>query len=201
MRGLSVGLACVLFLECLPPAGAQETPVAKLNFVIVEGEGAINNIRLRTARAPIIQVEDENHRPVAGAAVVFSLPQQGASGAFSNGSRTLTVMTDDKGQAVGRGLRPNNLPGRVEIRVTASKGGQSISATIVQTNAALGVASAGVAAGISVKWLAIIGGIAGAAAAGGVIAATRNGGAGPAGLAQGPPTSVSAGAGTIGPPR
>ena len=36
----------------------------------VEGDGAINNIRQRTAREPIVQVEDENHKPVDRKSVV-----------------------------------------------------------------------------------------------------------------------------------
>jgi hypothetical protein len=60
------------------PAFGQAPPM--LNIVIVEGEGAINNVKQRVNRDPIVQVEDENHRPIAGAAVVFFLPDQGASG-------------------------------------------------------------------------------------------------------------------------
>ena len=61
---------------------AQTPNPSALNLVIVEGEGAINNIRQRTARETIVQVEDENHRPVAGAVVAFLLPSDGASGVF-----------------------------------------------------------------------------------------------------------------------
>ena len=49
------------FLMGLPqgiaPAAGQAQPVpTKLNILIVEGEGAINNVRQRTAREPIVQV-------------------------------------------------------------------------------------------------------------------------------------------------
>ena len=68
---LSATLVVVLGLEF--PALAQEPqagpPPAKLNIVILEGEGATNNIRQRVAREPIVQVEDENRRPLAGVAV------------------------------------------------------------------------------------------------------------------------------------
>src|SRR5690349_10386612 len=49
--------------------GATTAPqtAAKLNIVIVEGEGAINNIQQRVAREVIVQVNDENNRPVGGA--------------------------------------------------------------------------------------------------------------------------------------
>ncbi len=59
-----------------------------LNIVIIEGEGAINNIKQRTAREPVVQVEDENHKPVAGAAVIFALSDQGAGGTFAGGAHS-----------------------------------------------------------------------------------------------------------------
>src|ERR1035437_2705000 len=58
----------------------------ELNIVVVEGEGAINNVRQRAARAPVVRVEEQNHKPIAGAAVAFTLPTGGASGEFSNGA-------------------------------------------------------------------------------------------------------------------
>src|SRR5229473_779868 len=89
-------------------APSQEAGSApKLNLIIVEGDGAINNIRQRTAREPIVQVEDQNHKPVAGAVVVFLLPDHGASGVFAHGSHTLTVVSDAQGRAVARGLKPH----------------------------------------------------------------------------------------------
>jgi hypothetical protein len=177
-----------------------------LNLVIVEGEGAINNIRQRTAREPIVQVEDENHKPIAGVAVVFSLPSNGAGATFANGALSLTTTTDNAGRAVARGLRPNQIQGNYQIRVTASQGGRTASTVIAQSNvlgagAAAGAASA---AGISGKLVAVIVAVGAAAAAGGIVAATRNGnGNGTANTGGGntAATTVAAGAGTVGPQR
>ena len=116
MRWIAALLAGVMAAGPMP-CRAQQEAVTALNIVVVEGDGAINNVRQRTARAPIVQVEDQNRRPIAGAAVVFMLPERGATGAFPNGSRTLTVMTDNQGRAVARGVRVNNVQGRMEIRV------------------------------------------------------------------------------------
>ena len=192
-------LTCVLlsFSLFLQSSYAQEGPApTQLNLLIVEGDGAINNVRTRVAREPIVQVEDENRKPVAGAAVTFLLPNQGAGATFANGARSLTVLTDNKGQAIARGLRPNNVNGQYQIRVNASFRGQTASTTINQTNA-LAAAAAGGA--ISGKLIAILA-IAGAAAAGGAIAATRGGGNGnnAGGVA---PTVVTPGSPTIGAPR
>jgi len=202
MRSLALLLCGLMALPAIP-APAQEAP-GKLNLVIVEGEGAINNIRQRTAREPIVQVEDENHKPVAGAAVVFALPDQGASGVFPNGSHTLTVMTDNQGRAVAHGLRPNGVKGQYQIHVTASHNGQTANAVITQSNMlAAGAAGGAAAAGISGKMIAIIVVAAAAAAAGGAIYATHSGGGnGSSSIASGTSlVTISPGTGTVGPPR
>jgi hypothetical protein len=181
------------------PLRAQENPApGKIHIVIVEGEGAINNVRQRVAREPIVQVEDENRKPVAGAAVTFLLPNQGAGASFANGARSLTLTTDSQGRAVARGLKPNNVNGRYEIRVNASHQGRTDSATISQTNA-LTAAAAGAAAGISAKLLIILA-VAGGAAAAGAVAATRGGGNGAA-AARPTPTIIVPGSPTVGGPQ
>lgn len=198
MRGLALLLSGLMALPAIPGAAAQDAP-GKLNLVVIDGEGAINNIKQRTAREPVVQVEDENHRPVAGVVVVFTLPSQGATGTFPGGSHSLTVITDDQGRAVARGLRPNNVHGQYQIRVTASKDGQTASANISQSNAIVaGAAGAAAAGGISGKLIAVIV-VAAAAAAGGAIYATHSGGG-----SNNPPASmvtIAPGTGTVGPPR
>jgi len=174
-----------------------------LNLVVVEGEGAINNIRQRTAREPIVQVEDENHKPVAGAIVTFTLPGHGPGGLFPNGAQSLTVTTDAQGRAVARGLRPNNLQGRFEIRVNANYRGQTATAVIAQINELVAGAAASAGGGISGKLIAIIA-VVGAAAAGGAayaIHSSGGGGTGGSGAVVTPGTTVSAGTGQVGPPR
>ena len=196
MRVLAAGLSCLLIFQLLP-ATALAQDQGGLNLVIVEGQGAINNIRQRTAREPIVQVEDENHKPIAGAAVVFLLPDQGASGVFANGSHMLTVTTDSQGRAVAHGFRPNGVQGKLQMRVSASYQGKTASATISQTNAVTAAAGAAAGAGISAKLIVILA-IAGAAVAGGVVAATRNGGSStPAAT----PTTITPGTGTVGAPH
>ena len=129
-------------------AYAQDSPSGpELKITIIDGDEAINNIRQRTAREPIVQVEDENNRPVAGAAVVFLLPNDGAGGTFTGGAKSLSVMTDANGRAVARGLRPNNVAGRYQIRVSATSQGRTGRAVVQQTNVkAAGAASAGLSA-------------------------------------------------------
>ncbi len=75
----------------------------------------------RSARPLTVVVTDEIGRPVARAAVSFHLPEDGASGVFSNGMRTEVVTTDERGRVSVRSLRWNNTPGRVQMRIIASK--------------------------------------------------------------------------------
>jgi hypothetical protein len=145
-------LAWVSILLCFSfthvSAYAQDSPSGpELKITIIDGDEAINNIRQRTAREPIVQVDDENNRPVAGAAVVFQLPNDGAGGTFTGGAKSLSVMTDANGRAVARGLRPNNVAGRYQIRVTATSQGRTGRTVLQQTNVnAAGAASAGFSA-------------------------------------------------------
>ena len=95
-----VSLVLLVLLNLFRAPAWAQAPTG-LSITIVEGEGAINNIRQRVNREPIVQVEDQNHKPIAGAVVVFLLPDQGASGTFPDGSRMLMAVTDNQGRAIG----------------------------------------------------------------------------------------------------
>ena len=188
-RALCVLLAEVVLLQTWPvPVNAQEQEPTKLNISILEGEGSINNIRQRVAREAMVQVDDENHKPVAGAAVTFFLPEHGASGVFSNGSHSLTAMTDNTGRAVARGLVPNKVAGDVQIRVVARFKNLDANTIIHQQNVAAAAATAAAGGAISGKLLAIILITAAAGVAGGLVAATRGGGSSPVAITAGTPT-------------
>ena len=195
-------LLCMLLAEIVavtyttPPARAQAPEPKQLTISILEGEGAINNIRQRTAREAIVQVQDENHKPVAGVAVTFFLADHGASGVFSNGSRSMTLLTDSNGQAAMRGMVPNKMAGKMEIRVSARLGNLNADAVITQTNAA-GAAAAGGAA-ISGKVIALIVVVAVGAVIGGVLA-TR-GGSSTAATPAPAVVTITAGSPTVGHP-
>ena len=194
---ISPVLGILLALQPLGGASPQQVPT-ELNIVVVEGDGAINNIRQRTAREPIVQVEDENNRPVAGATVVFVLPESGPGGTFAGGARSLTVVTDQQGRAVAKGLIHNGQQGKFQIQVNASHQQLTATANISQANAVLTAASAGIS-GKMIAILAVVGG----AIAGGVIAATSGGNGsngGPTGPPVRPPTTITPGAPSFGGP-
>ncbi|HEV3202194.1 MAG TPA: hypothetical protein VGZ73_30055 [Bryobacteraceae bacterium] len=194
-------LSVLLFPICLAVAG-QDPQGPRLNIVIVEGDGAINNIKQRTARETIVEVQDENHKPVAGAAVVFLLPGDGPGGVFAGGAKSATVTADSAGRATMPRMQPTQT-GNFQIRVNASAGGRTGNAIIGQSNA-VGVAAGagGAAAGISGKAIAIIVAVAAAGAVGAAVG-LRGGKSNPQQPITQPPTgTISAGSGaSLGPPQ
>jgi hypothetical protein len=105
------------------------------HIAIIDGEGALNNVKGRIAREPIVQVEDTNHKRVVGAYVSFDTPASGPSGVFADGSTHFVTTTDADGRAVAQGLKPNNITGKFEIHVHVTYQGQPIGdVTIHETN-------------------------------------------------------------------
>jgi len=138
-RACALLLVAVLLLRPLemiaaaplaPPPAPQP---AMLQINILEGEGALNNIRARTAREPIVEVQDENHKPVAGALIFFTIRSTGAGGTF-NGSASTSLYTDANGQAVAHGFMPNFKTGKYVIEVTAVVGAVTAFILIHETN-------------------------------------------------------------------
>jgi hypothetical protein len=137
-----------------------------LRIVVVEGDGAINNVRTHTTHDPVVEVRDDKDGLVPGASVTFQAPSNGASAEFGDGMRSFVTQTDGEGRAAAHGLRPNSITGPYEIRVTASFNSQTASAVITETNAAPEAKS-------SKKFWLI--GLAVGAAAGGAFAASHGG--------------------------
>jgi hypothetical protein len=198
LQTVRLGLSCLLAALAWSTMLAQEpAPAPKLFISILDGEGALNDIHQRTAREPIVEVQDENHKPIAGAVVLFKLPGSGPSGFFPNGAQTFSTVTDAEGRAVAKGLQPNDVQGSFDIVVTASYQGATAEKTIHQKNVMSESAAAttttpvvAAAHGLSAKtWLIIAGSVA-AAAAVAAIAATSGGNS----------TTITAGIPTVGPP-
>ena len=202
MRRITPLLLCDLLVWTgITPLAAQQASAPPFRINIVEGEGASNNIKQPVNRGAAVLIEDENRNPLGGVSVTFFLPSDGPSGLFPNGSRVLTVFSDEKGLASSRGINFNNQIGIMRIRVVASLFSQTTSAVITQTNVGSGssvkssfVPAAGgtktASRGHTKRWI-LLGVV--AAAAGGAIYyfATRT---------SSPTASVSVGAPTIGTP-
>lgn len=185
-----------------PAQPPQPVPTA-LNLVVVEGEGTVNDLHQRTAKDTVVRVEDGNHKPVAGAAVLFALPTEGATGEFANGSKTLTVITDSKGLARAQGIRLNQTNGKMPVHVNASYRGLTARASITEfvSGARPGASAKGGHGHAVIVVLAVV-----AAAAGGgayyYLAASHSVSSGTAAVATGPaPIGITAGTGSIAPPH
>ena len=179
-------------------AAQDPSPAGGLKITILEGDNAIVNVRQRVSREAIVQVEDENHKPVAGALVTFLSPDNGASAVFANGEKSITLTSDNNGRVNLRNVKPNQVAGQFQIRIVASSNGLRGSAVLTRTNM-LPVAAA-TAGGISAKLLTFL--LVGAAAGvvGGVVAA-NNGGSSPSTPSPTVPVTVTPGTPTVGPPR
>src|SRR6476659_8027256 len=103
--GGSSGLcfSCILVIAVATTAESQST----LSTRVMQGDNAINSIRLRRGHDPVVQVLDSSGEPLANATVSFLLPSSGHSATFGDSGVSLTVQTDNRGIAVGRGLVPN----------------------------------------------------------------------------------------------
>src|SRR5579872_1819522 len=102
------------------PLRAEQDSAPPFRIVVLEGDGAINNIHQVVNRAVSVEVDDANHNPLSGVSVTFFLPNEGPSGLFPNGNRILTVFTDEKGVATSRPIHFNNQIGIMPVRVVAS---------------------------------------------------------------------------------
>ena len=116
MKSLAI-LLCILI--AFPALQAQSFPT-ELNHRGGRRRGGHQQRQAARSSQPLIRVEDENHKPVAGVAVVFTLPTEGATGEFGNGAKTLTVLTDREGMAAAQGLRMNPVAGKIPIHINAS---------------------------------------------------------------------------------
>jgi len=116
------------------PVAAQSPPVQRLRIYALEGQNAVNYSPLHTATAPVVEVRDQNDRPVDGAIVTFKAPASGAGATFSNGQMTETAVSDFRGQAGVKSYTSNDKPGRFVIEVTANYKGAVGRLLVAQTN-------------------------------------------------------------------
>src|ERR1035437_8702260 len=125
---VAAGLSLALFAGLPLPA---QSPPSRIDIVVIQGEGAIYRAGQRT-EGLAVRVEDQEHRPLAGASVTFALPASGASGEFANGGQNLTIVTNNQGVATAPGFRLNQVPGQLQVYVTASYQGLHASELIDQ---------------------------------------------------------------------
>jgi hypothetical protein len=201
---IPICLSLILALSCQAqqvsgPKSDLVQSSSGLKIVVVQGEGAENNVRTRSATQPVVEVRDEGDKPVPGAEVVFQLPPAGPGGVFNGWMRTQTARTGPEGRAQANGFAPNDEEGRFNIRVTATSGTKTSNAIIAQTNTR-GTGNGGHHAKSNKKLWTIIAIVGVAALTGGIIAATRGGDSNSSETVS-IPVTISPGPVTVGGPR
>lgn len=125
------------------PAPAAPTPAQPLAQLPVEqslklrvlaGNGEMNDLERRVMAPLVVQVVDQNERPLEGAEVVFRFPINGPSATFPGGKSSLTVRTSGTGQAPALNWMANGQVGTFEVHVNASYGNQVGEITFPMSN-------------------------------------------------------------------
>ena len=178
---------------------AAQSPAIRI--VVLVGENAMNVVKKGTGVMPVVQVLDQNGKPVEGAEVTFVAPGDGPSVQFTDGSRSATITTDSEGKASPIGGVALNT-GDFEYQITGLFHDQRATVAIQQTNVTSQgspAKSGGASAHSShlVWW--VVGGVAAAAAVGIAVGLGHGGSA----AASSPPSAViGAGSGlTVGAPH
>lgn len=171
-----------------------------LKVVALAGNEEMNDLERRTMAPLVIQVLDQNDRPVEGADVVFRFPLTGPGATFPNQKTSQTTRTNPLGQAAATGWTANGEVGTFQVHVTATFGNQMGEKTISMSNVTRIVEDVKKKKKEKSWWatrkfkIAVI--AAGAATVAGIVLAKTIGGSdGP------PPITISPGSPTIGGPQ
>src|ERR1700733_1789575 len=126
-----------------PPQSNQPAPAAplpplpmmqSLKVTALAGNKAMNDMERGLMSPLVVQVLDQNDRPVEGAEVVFRFPLNGPGATFRGGNTSQTVRTNGQGQAAAVNWTANNQVGTFDIHVTAAYGNQLGETTVSMTN-------------------------------------------------------------------
>lgn len=199
------------------PAGSTANPSAQapspqpgtlaiqgLKVIALAGKGEANDIERHVMAPLVVEVLDQDDRPVEGAEVVFRFPLNGPSATFPDAKASRTVHTNGQGQAAAMNWTANNQVGNFEVHVTATYGNQVGEIDVPMSNANRVVVENSKAKAKGTGWwsptwvkAAIIGGA--VAIAAGVFLATRGGGSKSSGTA-GTTVTIAPGSPSIGAP-
>jgi hypothetical protein len=130
----------------LAPMAAAQTPapspqplplptVQDLRVVPLAGSGGVNDLERKIMSPLVVQVLDQESRPIEGAQVVFRFPLNGPSATFPNQQTSQTTRSNADGQAAATGWMANNHAGTFQVQVTATRGNEIGQASISMTNA------------------------------------------------------------------
>jgi hypothetical protein len=144
-RWLPQALVCLLALPpqifgqqapTPPPAKpmAQLPVVQNLKLIALAGKDEMNDLERHVAAPLVVEVLDQNDRPVEGADVVFRFPLDGPGAAFANQKTSQTFRTNAQGEAAATGWTANSQVGKFQIHATATYGNQMGEITFSMSN-------------------------------------------------------------------
>jgi hypothetical protein len=163
-----------------PVIPTAQLPVEQsLKIRVLAGNNEMNDLERRIMAPLVVQVVDQNERPIESAEVVFRFPISGPSATFAGGKSSIVARTNGTGQVAATNWMANGQVGTFQIHVNATYGNQVGEAIVSMTNVTRVVAEAkkSTARGWwSHRWvkIAVIGGVA-AAIGIGVYLGTRGG--------------------------
>jgi hypothetical protein len=102
---------------------------------VLAGNGEMNDLERKVMAPLVVQVVDQNERPMEGAEVVFRFPLDGPSATFTGGKTSATVRTNGGGQAAAVNWMANGQAGAFQVHVNATYGNQIGETTVSMTNA------------------------------------------------------------------
>ena len=122
------------------PANAPAKPMASLpviknlKLLVLAGNGEMNDLERRVMASLVVQVLDQNDRPVEGAEVVFRFPLNGPGAAFTGGKTSQTVRTTGTGEAAAVNWMANGEVATFEVHVTTTYGNEVGETTVKMSN-------------------------------------------------------------------
>ena len=117
------------------PAAVVPLPVQQsLKILVLAGDGEMNDLERRVMAPLVVQVLDQDDRPMEGAEVIFRFPLDGPSATFPGGKNSLTVRTNGNGQAPALNWMANGQVGTFQVHVNASYGNQVGEVTFPMNN-------------------------------------------------------------------
>jgi hypothetical protein len=117
------------------PIPASQLPVEQnLKILVLAGNNEMNDLQRNVMAPLVVQVLDQDDRPMDGAQVVFRFPITGPGAAFAGNKAAATVRTNSGGQAAATNWMANGQVGTFDVHVTASYGNQIGETTLKMSN-------------------------------------------------------------------
>jgi hypothetical protein len=117
-----------------PKPMAQLPVVQNLRVIPLAGKDEMNDLERHVMAPLVVEVLDQNDRPVEGAAVVFRFPLNGPSATFANQKTSQTSRTNAQGEAAATGWAANGEVGSFQVHATATYGNQMGETTFSMSN-------------------------------------------------------------------